>query len=217
MTKAPHVKPTFIIDRVQAMKHLSNEEIAGRLNCSTKYVQDCRHRTPEPALRGGSRWTAERDTQLRLLQAAGLSCSIIAARMGTTRNAVIGRIHRLGIPGRQPTTRRTYPKARKPAGKPIQSKPLSPAAQVIKAIKRDGLPVPPLAETDVPRVAFIDLENHHCRFIALPEPVGPFVPQFCGLPKAKGLAYCEAHVVRCYSGPNPARPVKVGPRELEVA
>jgi hypothetical protein len=40
-------------------------------------------------------WTAEKDKQLRKLEAAGLSAAQIADRLGTTRNAVIGRSVRL--------------------------------------------------------------------------------------------------------------------------
>jgi len=40
-------------------------------------------------------WTAEEDKQLRRLEAAGLTAAQIADRLGTTRNAVIGRSVRL--------------------------------------------------------------------------------------------------------------------------
>jgi hypothetical protein len=40
-------------------------------------------------------WTAEKDKQLRRLEAAGLSAAQIADRLGTTRSAVIGRPVRL--------------------------------------------------------------------------------------------------------------------------
>jgi hypothetical protein len=40
-------------------------------------------------------WTAEKDKQLQRLEAAGLSAAQIADRIGTTRNAVIGRSVRL--------------------------------------------------------------------------------------------------------------------------
>jgi hypothetical protein len=40
-------------------------------------------------------WTSEKDKQLRKLEAAGLSAAQIADRIGTTRNAVIGRSVRL--------------------------------------------------------------------------------------------------------------------------
>ena len=47
-----------------------------------------------------SLWTAERDSQLRALWDAGVSGSQIADRMGMTKNAVIGRAHRLKLPPR---------------------------------------------------------------------------------------------------------------------
>ena len=53
-------------------------------------------------------WTTERVDQLRHFVTAGLTCSQIAAEIGVTRNAVIGKIHRLGLsPGR--------PRGRQPA------------------------------------------------------------------------------------------------------
>jgi hypothetical protein len=43
----------------------------------------------------GSFWTPERDARLQRLEAEGLSGAKIAERLGTTRNAVIGRSSRL--------------------------------------------------------------------------------------------------------------------------
>ena len=49
----------------------------------------------------GETWSTERVEQLRSFVTAGLTCSQIAAEIGVTRNAVIGKIHRLGLgPGR---------------------------------------------------------------------------------------------------------------------
>jgi hypothetical protein len=44
---------------------------------------------------GGSFWTPKTDERLRLLQGEGLSAARIAEQLGTTRNAVLGRQHRL--------------------------------------------------------------------------------------------------------------------------
>ncbi|MDQ3559688.1 MAG: GcrA cell cycle regulator, partial [Pseudomonadota bacterium] len=51
-------------------------------------------------------WTDERVETLKRLWQEGLSASQIAAELGgVTRNAVIGKVHRLGLSGRgQPTT-----------------------------------------------------------------------------------------------------------------
>jgi IS30 family transposase len=43
----------------------------------------------------GSFWTLERDERLRRLEAEGLSTAKIAEKLGTTRGAVLGRLHRL--------------------------------------------------------------------------------------------------------------------------
>jgi len=43
----------------------------------------------------GSFWTPERDRQLQAYEAKGLSGAAIAERLGTTRNAVLGRSQRL--------------------------------------------------------------------------------------------------------------------------
>src|SRR4249920_1608521 len=43
----------------------------------------------------GSFWTPERDERLRRLEAEGLSAAKIAEKLGTTRGAVLGRLHRL--------------------------------------------------------------------------------------------------------------------------
>src|ERR1043166_1025519 len=42
-------------------------------------------------------WTSERIEIINTLFDAGLSCSQIAGEIGTTRNAVIGKMHRLGL------------------------------------------------------------------------------------------------------------------------
>jgi len=45
-------------------------------------------------IRGGF-WTVERDEKLRRLEGEGLSAAKIAQKLGTTRDAVLGRLHRL--------------------------------------------------------------------------------------------------------------------------
>ena len=68
---------------------------------------------------GGAKmsWTDERVELLKKLWGEGLSASQIAARLGQgiTRNAVIGKVHRLNLSGRAQPPRSTVPRApRKP-------------------------------------------------------------------------------------------------------
>lgn len=83
-------------------------------------------------------WTEESTAQAAKLWAEGHSASRIAKLMGEgrTRNAIIGRIHRMGLAARaapsDPAKRAAYPKSRASSKNHItvrkQAKPLPPAA-----------------------------------------------------------------------------------------
>ena len=78
-------------------------------------------------------WNPERVAQLRNFVGAGLTCSQIAAEIGVTRNAVIGKIHRLGLgPGRPAAApgRACPPRTRRPR--------LSSQRQMLRLIAADA-------------------------------------------------------------------------------
>lgn len=57
-------------------------------------------------------WTEDRVDKLKKLWADGLSASQIARQLGeVTRNAVIGKVHRLGLSGRTTTSRVDRPRS----------------------------------------------------------------------------------------------------------
>src|SRR5215207_1065397 len=59
-------------------------------------------------------WSDDRVEQLKKLWEAGLSASQIAAELGNvTRNAVIGKVHRLGLSGRAKSPSSSVPRPRK--------------------------------------------------------------------------------------------------------
>src|SRR6202035_1021167 len=59
-------------------------------------------------------WSDDRVEQLKKLWEAGLSASQIAAELGNvTRNAVIGKVHRLGLSGRAKSPSSAAPRQRK--------------------------------------------------------------------------------------------------------
>lgn len=64
-------------------------------------------------------WTDERVQKLRTLWAEGHSASAIADRLGhLTRNAVIGKVHRLGLSGRRKTQRPRQPRVSTASSRP---------------------------------------------------------------------------------------------------
>src|SRR5215211_2405368 len=66
-----------------------------------------------PRMRGMS-WTDERVEMLKKLWSDGLSASQIAAELGgITRNAVIGKVHRLGLSGRAKSPSSSAPRQRR--------------------------------------------------------------------------------------------------------
>lgn len=133
-------------------------------------------------------WTDERVKAVKKLWGEGLSASLIASRLGgVTRNAVIGKVTRLGLPPRSVSVRKIYKPihARHPMGKVRLKTTLRPPPMESK-------PLPPVQVDDVARVALVDLEPHHCRF-----PVGEPTKGFCGLRKIEGTSYCQGHLQRC--------------------
>ena len=153
-------------------------------------------------------WTDERVETLKKLWSEGLSASQIAGRLGgVTRNAVIGKVHRLGLSGRATTTRikTARPRARVSTAK----RPAKPRfAQIGNPSFRnlyqpDAEPfVPAVAELEIPlaeRKTLQMLTESSCRW-----PIGD--PQhsdfhFCNHDKIAGLPYCEFHARRAFQPP----------------
>ena len=76
--------------------------------------RSCSSTNAAPPSRPGRRSAVE---QLRNFVVAGLTCSQIAAEIGVTRNAVIGKIHRLGLSPGRPAARRRGPALHAPGGR----------------------------------------------------------------------------------------------------
>ena len=68
-----------------------------------------------PRAGNGPGWTPDRIETLTRLWNDGLAASVIAAKLGeVTRNAVIGKVHRLGLAGRNTTSRQPVPRRTSP-------------------------------------------------------------------------------------------------------
>lgn len=154
-------------------------------------------------------WTDERVETLKKLWADGLSASQIAKQLGgVTRNAVIGKVHRLGLSGRaapsRPTRRVAAPKlAPRPrtATTPAQAGAKARTANgstpaVIRAPEPPPVPVEPHVLPSGDYATVLTLREGMCKW-----PVGDPADasfRFCGHKTVPGQAYCEAHAQMAY-------------------
>ena len=159
----------------------------------------------------GLPWTDERVELLKKLWSDGLSASQIAAQMGgVTRNAVIGKVHRLGLSGRAKTsTAPAQPRPRKPARPPSHPMSHRPpahggAAALAAHLRTEPQPqAEPLVAYDedvvIPfseRVTIMELRDSMCRW-----PMGdPTTPEFrfCGARTGDTGPYCAGHARMAY-------------------
>jgi GcrA cell cycle regulator len=151
-------------------------------------------------------WTAERVALLKDRIDAGLTCAQIALEIGVSRNAVIGKVNRLGLSRVKslnggPSGRTGVPKVAHPrVGAQRRMSPISTAHRQLV------LPEPPLENAK--RCSLLELAQGHCRW-PISEP-GAEDFGFCGNQQAEGLPYCAAHARMAY---RPSARVKLFHRE----
>ncbi|WP_112809003.1 GcrA family cell cycle regulator [Ensifer sp.] len=162
-------------------------------------------------------WTDERVEKLKKLWSEGLSASQIAAQLGgVSRNAVIGKVHRLSLPGRAKaggTAAATRPKPR-----PATSAPRAPnfASRVTTRtvtrpagalVLKEEVEVDLVAEQDfhvqtdvvVPmsrRLELTQLTERTCKW-----PIGDPLKEefhFCGNDSPEASPYCTFHARLAY-------------------
>lgn len=159
-------------------------------------------------------WTDERVELLKKLWMEGLSASQIAAELGegVTRNAVIGKVHRLKLSGRaRPAS--SAPRVRKPrsgsrrmgggmARRRVVSAPTigANALQIPLADEDEPLgAVNPAIELYIPpeeRIDLLSLNEQTCKW-PIGDPMGEDF-HFCGRDVDENRPYCKFHARRAY-------------------
>ena len=167
-------------------------------------------------------WTDERVETLKRMWNEGQSASQIAKELGNvTRNAVIGKVHRLGLSNRttgapakpvpeDETTEEMAPAPKAEAADTDERKEPAQAAPtpMRKPIVPAGQPLPPQpsaneispealasvreVEKSARRISLMELTERTCKW-----PIGDPATEdfwFCGLSAQAGKPYCEAHV-----------------------
>jgi hypothetical protein len=139
-------------------------------------------------------WTPERTDALRQLWAEGLTCAKIAERLGhTSRNAVICKVSRLGLPARaaRGANRKRGGQSNGPRKSP------KPAQHLWETEVFD--------RGDVAHTTLVDRELNQCNWI-----IGePRDGMMCGLPIVPGSkrAWCTKHAERGRWRPDESEPV----------
>lgn len=151
-------------------------------------------------------WTDERVELLKKLWADGLSASQIAAELGgITRNAVIGKVHRLGLSGRAKSPSSAAPRPRK-ARAPGMLRVSRPTMRGNTALAFEYEPEPEPELIEIPieqRKTLLQLNERTCRWpIGDPGSTDFF---FCGGESANELPYCAYHSRVAYQPANERR------------
>ena len=132
-------------------------------------------------------WTDDRVEQLKNLWTEGLSASQIARALGgVTRNAVIGKVHRLGLAGRASPSRSERP--RLPMAPKVSLRQHTPPAPVVEE--------DPVTLGDGSHATVLTINDRMCRW-----PIGDPSAEafhFCGHSPKPGSPYCEAHARKAY-------------------
>lgn len=170
-------------------------------------------------------WTEERVEKLKELWTEGMSASQIAKTLGgVTRNAVIGKVHRLGLSNRTGTGQPAAdakpaekPAPARAAGTPAEPPPAAEATEEAPAAPVPARSQPPVRDATQPRapgvptpeemaaretLAEIEKMAKKLDLLELTErtckwPIGDPAEDdfyFCGLPSVPGKPYCEHHV-----------------------
>lgn len=146
-------------------------------------------------------WTDELIEQLKALWAEGLTTGEIGKRLGISKNAVVGKAHRLGLKGRPSPIKRDVAAA---VAAPAAEGEAAPVAVAPKARPKAKAP-------DVKKIkSLVDLSANTCRW-----PIGdPKEPNFhfCGGNAIPGKPYCLEHAAIAYVGSN-RTPPKQAPEE----
>ena len=163
-------------------------------------------------------WTDERVELLKKLWSDGLSASQIAAELGgITRNAVIGKVHRLGLSGRAKSASSTAPRQRKTRSSSHMLRMTRASVRgntaLAHAYEIEAEATPELMENIIPigqRRTILELTEQTCRWPVGDPGSGDFF--FCGGNSLGGLPYCAHHSRVAYQPASDRRRDKRPPR-----
>ena len=153
-------------------------------------------------------WTPERENKLRKLWKKGHTASQIAAMIGdTTRNAVIGKAHRLNLQTRKFSKKLTS-KTKQKNNVSIKEERLSKKAR-FRALLLDKN-----FESENPK-NLEELTDKTCRYpIGHPSEVSSFY--FCGRKPFEKEVYCRLHLMLCFQPKNAVQDDMISEEDVPI-
>lgn len=133
-------------------------------------------------------WTEDRTEDLKRLYQTGVSLARIGNALGKSRNAVAGKVGRLGLPRRGGPE--AYFEAKRKAK--VATEPQRPKRAKRKCREPYVLRTVEVAALHIP---LSDLTESTCRY-----PYGESNYTFCGLQVLEGFSYCRDHANLCFNG-----------------
>ena len=145
-------------------------------------------------------WTTDRVELLKSHFEAGLTCREIAASIGVSRNAVIGKLARLQLT-RGPA--RAEPRPTKAARERTRKSIPRLQYQMLRTVYADGEPVLAVPVVSQHRCSLLELSELRCRWPISTPGAEDFC--FCGNTPLEGAPYCAGHTRLAYRSGSRAR------------
>ncbi len=147
-------------------------------------------------------WTPELIKELKKLWKKGLTTGEIGRAIGMSKNAVVGKAHRLGLESRPSPIKREDEQPKSKVQRSVKKETKTPVVKEQSVVAKEVVePVKPTKKTKATKnkgVKLVDLKQTSCRW-----PDGdPKEPDFhfCGKEAVPGKSYCEEHCSVAYSG-----------------
>lgn len=142
-------------------------------------------------------WTEESVEQLRKMWSEGLTANEIAKKLGVTKNAIVGKVHRLCLTAR--------PSPIKSKDNAVEEEQVQMQLEIVtEETDEEDIPLQEVKTSKVsaPKICkegnikLVDLDSHTCRW-----PIGD--PRdddfcFCGKKVRSGQTYCDEHSAVAY-------------------
>ncbi|EJN11327.1 hypothetical protein PMI42_05362 [Bradyrhizobium sp. YR681] len=151
-------------------------------------------------------WTDERIELLKQHFEAGLSCREIAADIGVSRNAVIGKLSRLNLTRSRAVEDRRLERSLAPPARAARAVPRLQYAMLATIYGETDAPVVAGPIDEANRCSLLELSENRCRWPISTPGAEDFC--FCGNTAADGQSYCAGHSRLAYRPNSRARMVR---------